>query len=425
MSNPVQAQYDAYPYPPRNPADEAKRLIEGYPSHLLEINHYIYGGRRDFTRRFRVLVAGGGTGDGTIMLAQHLADRGCPAEITYLDLSATARRIAEARVEARGLTSIRFLTGPIADLPRLAPGEFDYIDCCGVLHHLDDPAAGLATLVSALAEDGGMGLMLYGAIGRTGVYHAQDMLRMLSADGEAPQDRLALALRLLHQLPATNWLIRNPAVADHIGVGEAGVYDLLLHARDRAFTVPEIVGLAARAGLEIVTFIEPWRYAPESYVSDGAVLKRIRTLDPLERAAFAELLAGNLKTHAFYVVRKGLAGTAVARPDGPAAVPIMRQGDGPALAGNLAPATALTVRIDGIVARFPLPRRARPMLMRIDGRRSLGAIHEDLARAERGRLDWEGFKAEFDQLYDMLNGLNRMFLAFPSEAALPVSRAEL
>ncbi len=65
----VRAQYEAYPYPERDPADEAKRLIVGSPSHLLEINHYVFGGRLDVSRPLRALIAGGGTGDATIMLA--------------------------------------------------------------------------------------------------------------------------------------------------------------------------------------------------------------------------------------------------------------------------------------------------------------------------------------------------------------------
>ena len=64
MTDPVRAQYEAYPYPARDPADERKRLIAGSPSHLLEINHYLFAGRRDFTHPFRALFAGGGTGDG-------------------------------------------------------------------------------------------------------------------------------------------------------------------------------------------------------------------------------------------------------------------------------------------------------------------------------------------------------------------------
>src|SRR5215470_5376781 len=174
MTERVRAQYEAYPYPPRDPRDEAKRLIEGSPSHLLEVNHYVFGGARDFRQPFRALIAGGGTGDGTIMLAQHLADRGCPADLVYLDVSTAARAIAEARAQQRGLTNIRFLTASLLDLPTLALGPFDYIDCCGVLHHLPDPPTGLAILAAALKDDGGMGLMVYGALGRTGVYHLQD-----------------------------------------------------------------------------------------------------------------------------------------------------------------------------------------------------------------------------------------------------------
>ena len=33
------AQYEAYPYPKRDPRDEAKRLVIGSPSHLREVDH--------------------------------------------------------------------------------------------------------------------------------------------------------------------------------------------------------------------------------------------------------------------------------------------------------------------------------------------------------------------------------------------------
>ena len=66
----VKAQYEAFPYPARDPADEAKRLITGSPSHVLEIDHFLFQGRRDWTKPLRALIAGGGTGDGLIQLAQ-------------------------------------------------------------------------------------------------------------------------------------------------------------------------------------------------------------------------------------------------------------------------------------------------------------------------------------------------------------------
>ncbi|HJO97311.1 MAG: hypothetical protein QGF38_01400 [Rhodospirillales bacterium] len=88
----VRSQYEALPYPARDPADEAKRLVTGSPSHILEVNHFVFAGRRDFRRPFRVLVAGGGTGDGAIMVAQQLADAGgAGGEVIYTDPSQAAR----------------------------------------------------------------------------------------------------------------------------------------------------------------------------------------------------------------------------------------------------------------------------------------------------------------------------------------------
>ncbi|MEM1399749.1 MAG: class I SAM-dependent methyltransferase, partial [Pseudomonadota bacterium] len=119
----VRRQYEAYPYPERDPADEDNRLIIGSPSHLDEIRHYLFAGRRP-PELFRVLVAGGGTGDGLIMLADQCRAAGIEAEITYLDLSTEARRIAQARAERRGLSSIRFHTGSLLDLESVGGGPF-------------------------------------------------------------------------------------------------------------------------------------------------------------------------------------------------------------------------------------------------------------------------------------------------------------
>ena len=96
MSDPVRAQYENYPYPPRDPADEASRLIVGSPSHILEIDHFLYCGQRDFSKPFRALFASGGTGDATIMLAQQLSDIDADAEIIHLDISEASRDVARA-----------------------------------------------------------------------------------------------------------------------------------------------------------------------------------------------------------------------------------------------------------------------------------------------------------------------------------------
>ncbi|MBM3486947.1 MAG: methyltransferase [Alphaproteobacteria bacterium] len=408
MDETVRAQYEAYPYPPRDPAEEATRLVTGSPSHVLEIDHYVFAGRRDFARPFRALFAGGGTGDGTVMLAQQLADRGTPAEIVHLDLSAAAQAIAAARIARRGL-AVRFVQGSLLALDRLGLGGFDYIDCCGVLHHLDDPLAGFRALERALAPDGGMGVMVYAPLGRTGVYPLQALLRALA--GEAPlADRLALARRLLPQLPATNWFKRNPHLHDHLSLGDAGLFDLLLHSRDRAFSIAELARLVADAGLRIAGLCNAIRYEPAAYLDDRTLLARLDGLVPLDRAAFAELLAGNIKTHTFYVVKAANPADTVARPDGTDAIPVLRDGDGPALALRARTNRIVHIGYDGLDLRLPLPALAPEILARIDGTRTLGAIHRALAEAVRPAPEWAAFKAEFDRLYLTLHGLGCLFI---------------
>lgn len=416
MNDDLRVQYENYPYPPRDPADEARRLVSGSPSHILEIDHHIYAGKRQKTGIFRALVAGGGTGDATVMLAQQHASAGIEAEIVHLDISEASTAIARARVEARGLTNVTFLHGPIEALPALEQAPFDYIDCCGVLHHLADPAIGLAALAGALTPGGGMGIMVYAPLGRTGVYHAQSMLRMIAGD-DADPDRIETARKLLTDLPETNWLRRNPHVGDHIDQGDAGLYDLLLHRRDRAYTVLELAALLSGGGMRPVAFADPARYEPGVYLTEKSLAEKARALPWLERCAFAELLAGNMKTHIVYAVRADNPDNTLAAPDSPAAVPVLRDADDTALAAQLKPGMSLNVTADGLKLSLPLPPLAGPILSRVDGKRSLDAIHRDLADRigpDGPPLDWIAFKTQFDQLYGVFYGLNRMFIRKPA-----------
>ncbi len=171
------AQYEAYPYPKRDPRDEAKRLIIGSPSHLREIDHWVFGaarppqrraarpGRRRRHRRRRDHA-------GPAPRARRAAWRG--------HLPRPLRCRAGHRSGAGGGEGAHARHGSelsLLDLPGSGLGPFDYIDCCGVLHHLPDPAPGLRALLSVLAPGGGLGLMVYAPHGRTGVYMLQDALR--------------------------------------------------------------------------------------------------------------------------------------------------------------------------------------------------------------------------------------------------------
>ena len=401
----LRAQYEAYPYPARDAGDETRRLVTGSPSHLDQLNHYVFGGRLDFSAPLRVLVAGGGTGDATIMLAQQLATAGVPAQITYLDLSTASRRIAEARAARRGLANIEFRTGSLLDLGGLGP--FDYIDCCGVIHHLSDPAAGLRSLLAALAPGGGIGLMVYAPYGRAGVYPMQDALRTLTA-GLAPAEQVKAARRVLRALPERNGLRNNPLVGDHL-VSDAGLYDLLLHSCDRAYTVSELAALVAACGLAITALIEPAQYDPASYIKDAQTLKRLEGVSWLERAAWAEQVGGALGKHVAYLVRPEDAAGAVARLEGLTAVPVLRDIDGPALARGMPPGAVLDAGFPGLELVLPLPRLAGPILARVDGRTSLADIFEAVRALDRG-LGAESFEVQARALFRTLNGIGKMYL---------------
>jgi SAM-dependent methyltransferase len=403
-------QYEAFPYPKRDPREEAKRLIVGSPSHIREIDHWIFGATRPASRPLNALVAGGGTGDATIMLAQQMGRLGRPGQVTWLDRSATALAIARGRAETRGLSNIVWEQRSLLDLGGSGLGPFDYIDCCGVLHHLPDPAAGLRALLSVLAPGGGMGLMVYAPHGRTGVYMMQDALRRLAPAEEPPQHRLDIARRVMKHVPETQWLRQNRNFDDHINGGDAGLYDLLLNPRDRAYTVPAFNALLQEAGLAVNCWVEPIRYDPVPLLPDPKLRARIDAMEPVERAALAESLAGNVAVHIVYCTR---AREPVRRADPGAetSVPVLREIDGETLARAIRPEGTLIVTFDGLRIPVALPALATAILRLIDGNRSVGQIGALLARS--GTKPDVFYKA-WQQTFSALERANRLLLAAPA-----------
>ena len=413
MSDPIDArlaaQYEALPYPKRDPRDEAKRLVIGSPGHLREIDHWVFGARRPTSRPLHALVAGGGTGDATVMLATHMARARRPGSVTWLDRSAAAMAVARERVAARRLDVI-WEQRSILDLPGSGLGPFDYIDCCGVLHHMPDPAEGLAALLSVLAPGGGLGLMVYAPHGRTGVYMVQDALRLLAPDADGAGARLDVARRVLRHLPESNWLRANRNFSDHVDGGDAGLFDLLLNPRDRAFGVTALTALLTGAGLRATCWMEPMRYDPCVYLPDPRLRARAEALDPTARMALAEALTGNMSTHVVYCVREGEQ-PAPADPFAPDAVPIARETPCEELAEHIKPDGTLAFLFDGLRAPVPLPALAPAILRLVDGTRSVAAI--GAALAERGTPP-AAFDKAFRATYSAMERINRVLLAPPA-----------
>lgn len=400
------AQYEAYPYPERNPQDEKKRLFIGSPSHLNEIDYWVFGGRRKSSERLKVLIAGCGTGDAAIMVAQQMARQERPGEVICLDRSSAVLEIVKARAQVRDLNNLQFVQGSILDLPTLGLGKFDYIDCCGVLHHLPNPAEALAVLKDSLVTGGGLGVMVYAPYGRTGVYMVQEALSHLAPFEESPAKRLDIAKRVMHHLPETAWLRFNHNFGDHLTGGDAGLYDLLLNPRDRAYTVQTLWELFDQSGLTINSFIEPARYNPKYLIADPKVRAKIDALDLRAQASVAEALAGNMATHVVYA-RRAEDVFSFVDPYALDCVPFMREMPGDVLASQILPSNLLPFSFGTLTIMIPLPAQARGFLGMINGQRSLGEMVDIMV--ERG-VRKEKILPVWKETFEQLQSINQVFV---------------
>ncbi|MSO71037.1 MAG: class I SAM-dependent methyltransferase [Alphaproteobacteria bacterium] len=424
----VKAQYEAYPFPQRDPEDERKRLhISEYDS-LARINHYVFGGRQDFRHGFHALVAGGGTGDATIFLAAQLKPLG--GRVTYLDMSAASLAIARARAEVRGLDNVTFVHGSILDLPMMGLAPFDYISCTGVLHHLADPLAGLRPLEAVLAADGGMCLMLYGRYGRRDIYFIQDLVRLALAEVSDLGARVEGTIALLRSLPRAHPFFRGQDPQEWLARLEndkANLFDTFLHEQDSAYSVPEIYAFLASGGLKLVAFTNFQRktpvyrlqYDPAYHVEDAQLLQTIRRRPLIEQQAVAEILDGTIGLHTFYASRR-----AAQAALGPDMIPFFAYSDVEALARAAVERKVAKLSIDlwnGKTLRYRCAPHTLALLAAIDGKRSCGQI-----LAEKSTGDANACTQELERLLRFFNDLDWMLLRHanvPPFPPLPMYRA--
>ncbi len=376
----IRDQYEAFPYPPRDPADEAGQLITGSPSFPVEMDHCLWAGQRDWSRPLRALVAGGGTGDGLVQLAQTLTDAGKPFEIVYVDLSRASRRIAEARVETRRLQNIEFHSGSLLSAPDF--GAFDYIDCCGVLHHLEDPLAGLDALKRALAPGGGMGFMVYAPYARAGIYPLQEAFARLFGD-LPPARRLAAAKQVFEAVPENHPLRINPDLNDY-AASDAGFYDSLLHSQDRPFDIKSWNDALVSTGWTLSAMAQPGLYDLTNFTPLP------ESIEEIDAMAVAEQLRGTIKAHVGYARRSedGLPEW----PDMEKRVPHLNGVETEELAGAVTGEGELTLAVGPDRVTLEIDADAVGLIRGIDGRRSVGEIASAAGAAHSEEL-WKGLDA--------------------------------
>lgn len=423
----VRVQYEDYPYPRRDPEDEKKRLLPTYLDALGKINHYCFQGAQRHDD-MRVLVAGAGTGDAAIFLAEQLRNH-ADARVTYLDISEKSTAIARQRAAIRQLDNIDWLHGSILDLPTLELAPFDYINCCGVLHHLADPAAGLQALKQVLKPDGAMGIMVYGKYGRTTIYQIQDLMRLINKDVSAIEDKLSNTKEALGILSTVNWWYMH----DHqrwkgIAInGDTEIYDLFLHSQDRAYSVPELYDWVEQCDLNLLAFIEnPHYYIPASLINDAHLLDLISRQPLRNQQAIAELLTGIIRTHSFYLSGQENCSAQLAELEN---VPYFfdQRLSGPALAqamAGIAPGNQIDINLpDKTRVRFAPGRFTRDILALIDGNTSLAAIFTRLAGQQNNAIGVSELLDDFRPVYQKLVDHGLLLLRHQSIPAYPTIAA--
>jgi SAM-dependent methyltransferase len=236
-----------------------------------------------------VLVAGCGTSQ-----AAKYAVRWPRAQVTGIDVSEASLGQAEALKRKHGLDNLELRQLPIARAPELG-SRFDHVVCTGVLHHLSDPAAALAALRDVLAPRGAIHLMVYAPYGRAGIYLLQDYCRRL---GVSPSDEdidgLVVALRALAQDHPFAALLRHAPDLQH----RVGLADALLHPLDHPCSVPQLLELLGRCGLQFARWIRQAPYLPHCGALAASPHRlRLASLPAEEQYAAVELFRGTMVRH--------------------------------------------------------------------------------------------------------------------------------
>ncbi|MCC5631436.1 class I SAM-dependent methyltransferase [Nostoc sphaeroides CHAB 2801] len=159
VSAAVAKLYNTYPFPPEALLDEPPPGYNWRWNWLAA--HNFCTGQKPQRQDIRILDAGCGTGVST----EYLVHLNPQASVVGIDLSTGALAVAKERCQRSGATRVEFHHLSLFDVEQL-PGEFDLINCVGVLHHTSDPIRGIQALAKKLAPGGLMHIFVYGELGR-------------------------------------------------------------------------------------------------------------------------------------------------------------------------------------------------------------------------------------------------------------------
>ena len=237
-SRAVRAQYEENPYP------RWLSLPPGPDHDLGEALARMYPDRPSRGRVESILVAGGGTGYEPLMAAR----QNPAAKVLSLDLSLASLAYGARMARRLGIGNVRFLHGDLLGVDALGE-HFDAILASGVLHHMDDPEAGLRALTGVLRPGGAIRIGLYSEHARELVTNARAAAEAGAGDG-SPEGIRAFRRHIVEGgEDGLGALLRSP---DFYTVSSCR--DLVFHVHERRFTIPKVAGALGNAGLRPLGF---------------------------------------------------------------------------------------------------------------------------------------------------------------------------
>jgi SAM-dependent methyltransferase len=298
----VQRLYDTYPFPPEPLLDEPP---PGYNWRWNWLTAYNFcTGQKPQRQDIRILDAGCGTGVGT----EYLVHLNPQASVVGIDLSAGALSVAEERCRRSGANRAEFHHLSLYDAQQL-DGEFELINCVGVLHHLPDPIRGIKSLAAKLAPGGLMHIFVYGELGRWEIQLMQKAIALLQGNQQGDyRDGVQLGRQLFAALPETNRIVKREkerwSLENH---RDANFADMYVHPQEIDYNVETLFELIDASGLEFIGFSNPGYWQLDRLVGKNPeLIERSQQLSDRQQYRLIELLDPEVSHYEFFLGRPPL-----------------------------------------------------------------------------------------------------------------------
>jgi len=291
ISSAVQRLYDTYPFPPEPLLDSPP---PGYNWRWNWIAAYNFcTGQKPNKQDIRILDAGCGTGVGT----EYLVHLNPNASVVGIDLSAGALAVARDRCARSGAERVEFHHLSLYDVAQI-PGEFDLINCVGVLHHLEDPIRGIQALAAKLAPGGLMHIFVYGELGRWEIQLMQKAIALLQQQGDY-QDGVQIGRKIFAALPDNNRIVKREKERWSLeNQRDANFADMYVHPQEIDYNIETLFELIDASGLEFLGFSNPSYWQLERLLGkDPTLMQRAQDLNDRAVYRLIELLDPEGATH--------------------------------------------------------------------------------------------------------------------------------